>query len=82
MATVRHASPVAFIALAITFALSVPLVLGFLKDLHPAFDSFAHFRLHLAVLVAMAALPLLFRAMRRQTLGLAAFAGARPIPTA
>lgn len=40
--------------------LSVPLVAGFLKAVHPAFDSFAHFRLHLAALLAVAALPLLF----------------------
>lgn len=33
-----------------------PLVLGFLGPLHPAFDLFAHFRWHLAILLAGAAL--------------------------
>jgi endonuclease/exonuclease/phosphatase (EEP) superfamily protein YafD len=39
--------------------LSLPLVAGFFGRLHPAFDSFAHFRVHLAILLALAALPLL-----------------------
>ena len=39
--------------------LSLPLVAGFFGRLHPAFDSFAHFRVHLAAVLALAALPLL-----------------------
>jgi endonuclease/exonuclease/phosphatase (EEP) superfamily protein YafD len=39
--------------------LSLPLVAGFFGRLHPAFDSFAHFRVHLAILLALAALALL-----------------------
>jgi endonuclease/exonuclease/phosphatase (EEP) superfamily protein YafD len=39
--------------------LSLPLVAGFFGRLHPAFDSFAHFRVHLATVLALAALPLL-----------------------
>ena len=38
---------------------SVPLVLGLLKDWHPAFDSLSHFRAHLAVLLGLTALPVL-----------------------
>ena len=38
---------------------SLPLVAGFLNRLHPALDSFAHFRLHLAVLLGLAAVALL-----------------------
>ncbi|WP_309084152.1 endonuclease/exonuclease/phosphatase family protein [Chelativorans sp.] len=57
--------------------LSAPLVLGFLKTVHPAFDSFAHFRAHLAVLLALASLPLLFfRPWRAQGLLAFALAGA------
>ncbi len=47
-------------ALALPLALSLPLVAGFFGAWHPAFDSMAHFRAHLAVAVAIAALPSLF----------------------
>ena len=48
-----------------TILLSLPLVGGFFGRLHPAFDSLAHFRVHLAVLLVLAALPLLLaRAFR------------------
>jgi len=48
-----------------TILLSLPLVGGFFGRLHPAFDSMAHFRVHLAVLLVLAALPLLLaRAFR------------------
>lgn len=47
-------------AFATTLILSVPLMAGFFGTLHPALDSFAHFRVHLAVLMALASLPLLF----------------------
>lgn len=52
----RTISLVAFWA---TVLLSLPLVGGFFGRLHPAFDSLAHFRVHLAVLLVLAALPLL-----------------------
>ena len=39
-----------------TMVLSLPLVAGFFGRLHPAFDSFAHFRVHLAVLLILFAL--------------------------
>lgn len=41
-------------------ALSVPLVGGFFGSIHPAFDSLAHFRIHLAAGLAAAALLLFF----------------------
>lgn len=44
----------------LAFAVSLPLVLGLLGRLHPAFDSLAHFRVHLAVMLVLVALPLLF----------------------
>ena len=53
----------AFLAM---LGLSVALVAGFFGTLHPAFDSFAHFRIHLAVLMALIALPLLATSFRLQ----------------
>jgi endonuclease/exonuclease/phosphatase (EEP) superfamily protein YafD len=52
----RTIGPIAFGA---TVLLSLPLVGGFFGRLHPAFDSLAHFRVHLAALLVLAALPLL-----------------------
>ena len=45
-------------------AVSVALVLGFFGSFHQALDSFSHFRAHLAILLALLALPLLFTALR------------------
>ncbi|WP_287254791.1 endonuclease/exonuclease/phosphatase family protein [Mesorhizobium sp.] len=53
----------AFVAMLV---ISVALVAGFFGTLHPAFDSFAHFRVHLAVLMALCALPLLATSFRLQ----------------
>lgn len=47
-------------ALFLPVAVSVPLVAGFLGAWHPALDSFAHFRMHLAVAMIVAALPACF----------------------
>ena len=47
-------------ALLATALLSLALIAGFFGEVHPAFDSFAHFRVHFAVLLVLAALPLLF----------------------
>jgi endonuclease/exonuclease/phosphatase (EEP) superfamily protein YafD len=49
----------AAVALAATVFVSVPLVLGFFADMHPAFDSLGHFRAHLAVLLIVGGLALL-----------------------
>ncbi|RWC51072.1 MAG: AP endonuclease [Mesorhizobium sp.] len=54
---------VAFLAM---LACSIALVAGFFGTLHPAFDSFSHFRVHLAVLMALCALPLLATTFRLQ----------------
>lgn len=51
----------AFVAMLV---FSVAVVAGFFGTLHPAFDSFAHFRAHLAVLMALCALPLLATSFR------------------
>ena len=46
-------------------AVSIPLAAGFFGWLHPAFDSMAHFRVHLAALLVFAALPLLLSSSLR-----------------
>ncbi|RWK57290.1 endonuclease/exonuclease/phosphatase family protein [Mesorhizobium sp.] len=64
MAPVRDMmASVAFVAMLV---FSVALVAGFFGTLHPAFDSFAHFRVHLAVLMGLCALPLLATSFRLQ----------------
>lgn len=55
-------------------AFSAALVAGFFGTLHPAFDSFSHFRVHLAVLVALLALPLLASSFRLQAAAALLFA--------
>jgi len=59
-------------SLALAAVLSLGLVMGFFNTQHPALDSISHFRLHLAVLLGLTAVPLLF-ASRRRT-GVAALA--------
>jgi len=51
---------VGLLALAATGIVALPLIGGFFARLHPAFDSLAHFRVHLAILLLIAAIPLLF----------------------
>ncbi len=65
--------PVNLIALSLVMLLSLPLVAGFFGRVHPAFDSFAHFRVHLAVLLIVCALPMLVGALRREGLVAIAF---------
>lgn len=67
----------AFIQSLVLFCLTaatLALLLGFFGSLHPAFDSLAHFRLHLAVVVAVLALPLLASAHLLQALSALVFA--------
>jgi endonuclease/exonuclease/phosphatase (EEP) superfamily protein YafD len=73
------------LAVLASLILSVPLVLGFLGRLHPAFDSFAHFRVHLAVLLVLAALGTLVSGLWKHglialVLALASAASALGIP--
>jgi len=56
----------------LALAVAMPLGAGFLGRLHPFFDSFAHFRLHLAVLLIACALA--FLVMRRVMAGVAGLA--------
>ena len=55
---------------------SLPLVAGFFGAWHPALDSFAHFRVHLAVLMMLMALPLLLTSLRGQAVAALAFGAA------
>lgn len=55
-------------------ALSAALLAGFFGALHPAFDSFAHFRIHFSVLMALLALPLLASSYRLQAAAALLFA--------
>lgn len=53
---------------------SLPLVLGFMGGLHPAFDTLSHLRAHLAAMMGLLALPLLFSSLRREAAMLLVFA--------
>jgi endonuclease/exonuclease/phosphatase (EEP) superfamily protein YafD len=55
-------------AVLVPILFSVPLVLGFFGAVHPVFDAFAHFRMHLAVLMAVSAIPALFLGLWREGL--------------
>ncbi|RJT33529.1 AP endonuclease [Mesorhizobium waimense] len=72
MARVRNM--MASMAFPAMLGLSVALVAGFFGTLHPAFDSFSHFRVHLAVLMALCALPLLATSFRLQAAAALVFA--------
>lgn len=63
------------LALAATSVVSLPLVAGFFGWLHPAFDSFSHFRVHLAVLLALCAVWLLATRVRLHGVVALALAG-------
>lgn len=55
-------------ALAFVTGAAAALSFGYLGFLHPAFDSFSHFRVHLAVLLAIAAPVLLLLSFRMEAL--------------
>ncbi len=76
---VKQSSRLLFAFLILLVLLSVPLVLGFFGRVHPAFDSFAHFRAHIAAIMAAGGILLLFTSLRREAamvtlLGLSALA--------
>lgn len=62
----KPASPIVFALLIVLVALSVPLVLGFFGRVHPSLDSFAHFRAHIAAVMAIGGIILLFTSLRRE----------------
>jgi endonuclease/exonuclease/phosphatase (EEP) superfamily protein YafD len=51
---------IGLLALAATGIVALPLICGFFARLHPVFDTLAHFRVHLAIFLLIAAIPLLF----------------------
>ncbi|GHC69202.1 endonuclease/exonuclease/phosphatase family protein [Limoniibacter endophyticus] len=67
-------------------ALCIPLIAGFFGRVHPAFDSLAHFRAHLAALIALCSLPLVLGSMWHHaalglSLALASFLTLVPLQT-
>lgn len=68
MVTTTKSSWVKLAAVLVPVLLSVPLVLGFFGSVHPAFDAVAHFRMHLAALMIITALPALFMGLWREGL--------------
>lgn len=69
------------LAFLMAILLSLPLVGGFFGRLHPAFDSLAHFRMHLAIALIVVAIPLLFTRTFRWNGILAAALGAGTVLT-
>jgi endonuclease/exonuclease/phosphatase (EEP) superfamily protein YafD len=66
-----------------TFLLATAILAGFLGGVHPAFDSFAHFRAHLSLLAALAGLLLVLLRQQREGLSvlvLAILAGTTAAP--
>ena len=81
----RSLETLSLIAFAIALVLSLPLVAGFFGSAHPALDSLAHFRVHLAVVMILFATLALGGSMWRHGLmaiafGLAAIGTAMGIP--
>lgn len=81
----RAFESLSLIAFAIAFVVSLPLVAGFFGSAHPALDSLAHFRVHLAVVMIVFAALSLVGSMWRQGLmaivfGLAAIGTTLGIP--
>ncbi|ATU92334.1 endonuclease/exonuclease/phosphatase family protein [Phyllobacterium zundukense] len=66
--TTKNRSWLTLAAVLLPILFSVPLVLGFFGTIHPVFDSFAHFRMHLAVMMAVSAVPALFFGLWREGL--------------
>ncbi len=56
--TIRRADRATVLKLAALCLVALPLAAGFFGHVHPALDSFSHFRVHLAMLLVIVALPL------------------------
>ncbi|AZO75735.1 MULTISPECIES: endonuclease/exonuclease/phosphatase family protein [unclassified Mesorhizobium] len=70
------------VAFLVMMALSAAMLAGFFGALHPALDSLSHFRIHLSVLTALLALPLLASSYRLQAVAALLFAIASLATTA
>ncbi|MGE0283179.1 MAG: endonuclease/exonuclease/phosphatase family protein [Rhizobiaceae bacterium] len=69
--------PLRLLVVACVFVVTTALIAGFFGRWHPFFDSFAHFRTHLGMLLALSGIPLIFAVNRTHAaaavlLGLAA----------
>jgi endonuclease/exonuclease/phosphatase (EEP) superfamily protein YafD len=67
---------ITLLALTAAAALSLPLIAGFFGKVHPAFDSFSHFRIHLAAMMAVCAVVLLACSLVKEGAVALAFAAA------
>ena len=74
MRAARNRDGLKLLALALPALVSLPLIAGFFGSIHPAFDSFAHFRAHLAVLLALSAVPAAFFRLNKEALATLLFA--------
>ncbi|WP_137932137.1 endonuclease/exonuclease/phosphatase family protein [Mesorhizobium comanense] len=74
MATGTRLNMMAGLAFLAMTGLSAALLAGFFGTLHPAFDSFSHFRIHFSLLMALLALPLLASSYRLQAAAALLFA--------
>jgi endonuclease/exonuclease/phosphatase (EEP) superfamily protein YafD len=64
----QNKSGIYLILFLVCLAGTVPLVLGFFGETHPALDAFSHLRAHLSVALFLLALPLFFSAYRREAM--------------
>lgn len=85
MTLARRTSIAALVSLGFITLMATGVIFGFLGRLHPAFDSFAHFRLHFAALLLASGAIGLFAGLKREALmaavlALGAFASVQPLP--
>jgi len=74
-------TPSSFVLLVVCGLIGLALAFGFLGRFHPAFDSFSHFRLHLAGLLALGGFALLALRFRREGLAALSLAACSVIVT-
>ena len=85
MTHLKPASAMPLLILGFIAFAATGVIFGFLGRLHPAFDSFAHFRLHFAALLIGGGAISLMAGLRREALmaavlALGAFASVQPLP--
>lgn len=73
MRRTKKISSLSFAVFIIAVLSTVPLVLGFFGEVHPALDTFSHVRAHLSVALFLFSLPLLFTGLRREAMLLCFF---------
>ncbi|WP_374830043.1 endonuclease/exonuclease/phosphatase family protein [Paenochrobactrum pullorum] len=73
MRTTKKTSSLSFAAFIVAVLATIPLVLGFFGEVHPALDTFSHIRAHLSVALLLFSLPLLLTGLKREALLLCLF---------